>query len=242
MSLHCTVLIPAYNTEDYIGEAINSVIAQKYKKWDILVVDDGSTDKTVQVVEQFMVDRSISLISYKKNKGAAAATRIGLKAAQGPIITVLDSDDKLMSDSLSTVMPYFESDKKLGFLWTRFICSNGRRGWTTDLPKGCSLWKAMTQKGWWNASHQRFLRKKVYMRSMGLDVSIPSASDMQLALVMGSTGCRTKWVNKVTYWYRVGRKGSISENKRHQKKCADKAVERAKVRFKRFKRFGKAEG
>ena len=198
MSLHVSVLMPAYNTEKYIEEAIDSVLAQTYKDWDLLVVDDGSTDGTAAVVEKMMPGNNISLISYKKNKGAAAATRIGIKAAIGPIITVLDSDDLMMKHSLRTVMPYFESDEELGFAWTRFICSDGKKGWSFDLPKGRTLWDAMTKDRWWNASHQRFFRKSVYLKSRGLDVGIQSASDMQLALVMGSTGCKTKWINSVT--------------------------------------------
>jgi len=225
--LHCTILIPAYNTERYIKTAISSALRQTYSDFDILIVDDGSTDRTREIAERCVPGNPISLLTLP-HRGVTYATKIGLEHALGPVVTVLDSDDRLFPWSLEVAMPYFEERSDLGFLWTRFVCSNGKPGWSGDLPYGHTLWSALVKKKWWRASHQRFVRKEIYMQSRGLDPSIPYASDLQLAVVMASTGCATQHVPKVTYWYRVNRLGSISRNRKEQRECAALILRRAK--------------
>src|SRR5208282_2343957 len=199
--LHVTVLIPVYNRESFIGDAIDSVVAQDYSDWDILVVDDGSTDGTVEVVKSRVSDDRISLIQMKHG-GCAAAIAKGFEYARGPVITCLGSDDKLMPDSLSAVMPAFEDNLRLGYVWTNWIDSTGDKGISDFVPFGKTLVEALIS-GWWQASAQQFFRKEFYLQSEGLDTSIKYAEDMQLALLIGRTGCDTLHFPKVTYWRRI---------------------------------------
>ena len=229
--MHCTVLMPAYNTSVFIGDAIKSVLSQTYNDWDLLIVDDGSRDDTVNVASSFMKNNPVSIIRLRHNKGVAAATKLGIEYATGPIITVVDSDDKITKESLAVAMPHFIADKHLGFLWTSFICSTGRRGWSGPLPKNKTLWEAMTKHRWWRCSHQRFFRIKHYNKSPGFNERITASSDFQLALLMASTGCRTKFISNTTYWYRMNRKGNLSTDGRYQRRCAIKALEWAKSGF-----------
>ena len=196
--MHVTVLIPVYNREGFIGDAIDSVVAQDYSDWDILVVDDGSTDGTAEVVRSRLSDDRISLIQMKHG-GCAAATAMGIEHARGTVITCLGSDDKLMRDSLSTVIPKFENNPSLGYVWTNWIDSTGEKGVGDFLPYGKTLVEAIIS-GWWQASAQLFFRKEFYSQSEGLDTSIKYAEDMQLALLIGRTGCDTLHIPKVTYW------------------------------------------
>jgi len=195
------VLIPVYNRERFIGDAIDSVIAQEYSDWDVLVVDDGSTDSTVEAVKSRMPDDRITLLQMKHG-GCAAANAIGIEHARGPVITNLDSDDKLMPDSLSTVLPAFDENPRLGYVWTNWIDSTGDKGTNDFLPCGKTLFEAVTS-GWWKASAQRFYRKEFYMQSERLDISIEYAEDFQLALLISKTGCDTLHIPKVTYWRRI---------------------------------------
>jgi glycosyltransferase involved in cell wall biosynthesis len=199
--LHVTVLIPVYNRERFVGEAIDSVIAQDYRDWDVLVVDDGSTDRTVEVVKSRMSDDRIQLIQMKHG-GCAAATALGIERARGPVITCLDSDDKLMPDALSSVMPAFENNPRLGYIWTNWVNSTGEKGYSDYLPEGKTLLEAMIL-GWWKGFAERFFRKEFYSQSNGLDVSIRYAVDTQLALLIAKTGCDTLHIPKVTYWRRI---------------------------------------
>ena len=198
--MHVTVLIPVHNRERFIGDAIDSVIAQDYHDWDILVVDDGSTDQSVEVVNSRMSHDRIQLIQIKHG-GCAAATATGIERARGSVITVLDSDDKLMSDSLSAVMPSFENNPRLGYVWTNWVTSTGDK-WGDFLPCDKTLFQALIS-GWWEAPTQRFFKKEFYMTSERLDPSIQYAVDFQLALLIAKTGCDTLHIPKVTYWSRI---------------------------------------
>ena len=198
--MHVTVLIPVYNRECFIVDAIDSVVAQDYSDWDILVVDDGSTDRTAGVVKSRMSDHRISLIQMKHG-GCAAAIAAGIEHARGPVITCLGSDDRLMPDSLSAVMPAFEDNPRLGYVWTNWIDSTGDKGIGDFLPHGKTLVEAVIS-GWWRASTQQFFRKEFYLQSEGLDTSIKYVEDMQLALLIGRTDCDTLHIPKITYWRR----------------------------------------
>jgi succinoglycan biosynthesis protein ExoO len=87
-----SVIIPAYNTETYIGKAIESALKQTLTDIEVIIVDDGSSDKTVEVAKSF-TDRRLKVIVNQQNLGAAAARNRAFRAAQGEWIAVLDSDD-----------------------------------------------------------------------------------------------------------------------------------------------------
>jgi len=198
--VHVTVLISVYNRERFIGDAIDSVFAQDYSDWDILIIDDGSTDGTVEVVKSRLPNDRIQLIQMK-HAGLCATTATGIENARGPIITNLDSDDKLMANSLSAVMPYFEDDPRLGYVWTKFVDSHGKTGGGL-YPNGKTFFEAL-MSAWFDAYHQRFYRKEFYLQTERLDTSIRYSEDLQLALLLGKAGCETLHVPRVTYWRRL---------------------------------------
>ncbi|WP_373526857.1 glycosyltransferase family 2 protein [Nostoc sp.] len=92
MSLKVSIIIPAYNTEAYIGRAIESALEQTLNDIEVIIVDDGSSDKTVEVAKSF-TDQRLKVIVNQQNLGAAAARNRALRVAQGEWIAVLDSDD-----------------------------------------------------------------------------------------------------------------------------------------------------
>ncbi len=92
-----SIIIPAYNREQFIGECLDSVINQTYENWEALVVDDGSVDKTVDIVKEYACkDSRVKLIERQSDpRGGAACRNIGAAKAQGDYIIFLDSDDLL---------------------------------------------------------------------------------------------------------------------------------------------------
>lgn len=217
---HITILIPAYNTIRYISDCLKSCIAQNYGNYDILIVDDGSTDGTKELVEQYVANYPVSILSLPKNRGVTNATAVGIKAAQGPLITILDSDDIIYSQSLAIGAQPF-TDPEVGFVWTRFTKStSGKLGWSKKPPPGVSLYTALMHKDWWCATHQKFFRKSVYTKGIPLNVTIDRSSDFQLVLLLASSGCKCIHVAQVTYWYRMQRKGSITSEGSHKQKQA----------------------
>lgn len=100
-----SVVIPAYNRASTVEASIESVRAQSYAHWEIIVCDDCSTDKTVQVVEDLLIkENRIRLIKAQVNRGAQAARNAGIHAAKGEWIAFLDSDDQWLPDSLEVRM------------------------------------------------------------------------------------------------------------------------------------------
>lgn len=93
-----SIIIPVYNGEKYIADTIKSVIDQTYKNWELIIVDDGSTDNTAKVVEQFS-DYRISYIK-KNNTGVSDTRNVGANLAKGEILCFLDADDVWLPQNL----------------------------------------------------------------------------------------------------------------------------------------------
>ena len=123
-----SVIIPAYNTEKYIRRAIDSVLAQTHPAAEIIVVDDGSTDGTPEIVQSY--GPPVRYI-YQANAGPGAARNAGIRAAQGDWIAFLDSDDEWLSEKLHVQMNLLHRNPDLLWATSNFIrclCDENRRG------------------------------------------------------------------------------------------------------------------
>ena len=109
-----SVIIPTYNRKKYIKRAIDSVIRQSYKPFEIIVIDDGSTDGTYELIKQSYSSSQISL-KKQKNKGVSAARNKGVKLANGDWIAFLDSDDEWFENKLELQVREIKKSKT-------FIC------------------------------------------------------------------------------------------------------------------------
>src|SRR3989344_3204500 len=103
-----SVIIPAYNAGHYLGEAIESALAQTYPAVEIIVVDDDSTDNTQEIAHWYSAERNIIYI-HQENKGLSAARNAGIHAAQGEYIALLDSDDIFLPSKIERQVAYLES-------------------------------------------------------------------------------------------------------------------------------------
>ena len=120
-----SVIIPTYNRAHLVGRAIRSVLNQTYQDFEIIVVDDGSTDNTEEVVKSFN-DPRIRYIRHEENKGAAAARNTGIKAAKGKFIAFQDSDDEWLPKKLEKQMEAFDNaSPKVGVVYTGFWSIEG---------------------------------------------------------------------------------------------------------------------
>lgn len=98
-----SVIIPVYNVEKYLEDCINSVIEQSYKNLEIILIDDGSTDSSGVLCDQYAVKDSRIRVIHKKNGGQSTARNVGLEMASGEWITFVDSDDVVHSDMISVL-------------------------------------------------------------------------------------------------------------------------------------------
>ncbi len=102
-----SIIMPSWNTAKFIGESIQCVIDQTYQNWELIIVDDCSTDNTDEVVKPFLADQRIKYLHNEKNSGAALTRNYALREAQGEWIAFLDSDDLWTPDKL---------EKQIGFM------------------------------------------------------------------------------------------------------------------------------
>ncbi|MEH2157133.1 glycosyltransferase family 2 protein [Nostoc sp.] len=103
MNPKVSVIIPAYNTEAYIAKAIESALEQTLDDIEVIIVDDGSTDKTVEIAKSF-TDQRLKIMVNQQNLGVSAARNRALRAAQGEWIAVLDSDDWYVPERLEKLV------------------------------------------------------------------------------------------------------------------------------------------
>lgn len=103
-----SIIMPSWNTADYIEDSIRCVISQTYQKWELLIVDDCSTDSTDKVVERF-ADSRIKYFRNSKNIGAALTRNRALQEAQGEWIAFLDSDDLWKPDKLEKQLSFMQN-------------------------------------------------------------------------------------------------------------------------------------
>lgn len=105
-----SIITPSYNTAKFIGETIESVQAQTYQNWEMIIVDDCSSDNTDEVVAKYLSDKRIQFIKNEKNSGAAVSRNRALREAKGKWIAFLDSDDLWMPTKLEKQISFMEKN------------------------------------------------------------------------------------------------------------------------------------
>ncbi len=116
---HVSVVMPAYNAEKYISEAITSVMNQGHRDWDLIIIDDGSSDRTFELaMELSQNDDRINVQKNSKNHGVTYSRNRGIKVAKGPWVAFLDSDDMWRREKLSSQLELAHALDGASFLFT----------------------------------------------------------------------------------------------------------------------------
>jgi glycosyltransferase involved in cell wall biosynthesis len=206
-----SVIIPAYNGDRYIGEAIDSILAQTYKDYEIIVVDDGSTDNTAQVAQQY--GNQIQYLS-QTNQGVAASRNLGLSVAKGEYIAFLDQDDLFLSHKLLAQVTLLEKNPSLGI---------ANSGWQIVDQQGqvkaaVEPWEKIPQLNladliiWKPVFLGAMLFRHSWLkRSGGFDTTLEQTPDVDLVLRLAALGCAAAWVEQTTVKYRQ-HKANASNN------------------------------
>ncbi len=105
-----SIITPSYNTAKFIPDTIESVLAQTYTNWEMIIVDDCSTDNTDEVVKPYLADGRIRYLKNPKNSGAAISRNYALREAKGKWIAFLDSDDLWESEKLHKQIKFMEDN------------------------------------------------------------------------------------------------------------------------------------
>jgi glycosyltransferase involved in cell wall biosynthesis len=118
-----TVVIPAFNAEEHIGEALASIRAQTLRDFEVIVVDDGSSDGTVEVARRFAGDFDLTIVP-QANRGPAAARNNGIRRARGRYCALLDADDLMLPDRLAVQADLLDREADLGLVYSDVMTFN----------------------------------------------------------------------------------------------------------------------
>lgn len=119
MKFLVSIVMPAYNVAGFIAKSIESVLSQSLSNWELLIVNDCSTDNTVQEIERYLTDNRIKLINNSKNLGGAGSRNVAIKAAQGRYLAFLDADDIWLPEKLEKQIAFMQQ-QKIGFSFTGY--------------------------------------------------------------------------------------------------------------------------
>ncbi|OYX79793.1 MAG: glycosyl transferase [Flavobacteriales bacterium 32-34-25] len=116
-----SVIIPIFNSEKYISDTIISVQNQTYQNWEMLLVDDGSTDETQTIITSFLTDKRIQFYPLEKNSGTGVARNFALEKANGKYISFLDADDLWKPEKLEKQIDFMQTNA-LPFTFSFYDC------------------------------------------------------------------------------------------------------------------------
>jgi glycosyltransferase involved in cell wall biosynthesis len=197
-----SVIIPVYNGERYIVQAVESALRQTFTNLEIIIVDDGSTDRTQQVLQPYF-DRVRYI--YQENQGVAAARNIACQLAQGEFLAFLDADDYFLPSKLEKQLACFDHDPALDMVQT---------GWLMVDETGKDI---SEMKPWQQAPKldlesfiifkcvrpsAMMLRRKWWEKLGGFNDNFPLAEDLDFALRLALKGCKAVWLEEILTCYR----------------------------------------
>jgi glycosyltransferase involved in cell wall biosynthesis len=213
-----SVLIPAYNAAQWIEKTINSVLAQTWKRLEIIVVDDGSSDDTLIVARRIIDDR-VQVLT-QPNQGAAAARNHALRQAQGDYIQFLDADDLLAPDKIEQQIKLLQTSSPnciAAGAWARFYHHPRESAFTLD-----ALWQHLSPVDWLIAAWQENLMMHPAAWLVPRSV-IAAAGEWDESLSLNDDGeyfCRVilasqgvQFCGHAKSFYRSGIAGSLSDRK-----------------------------
>ncbi|HEY4346154.1 MAG TPA: glycosyltransferase [Gaiellaceae bacterium] len=190
-----SVIVPALNGARFLGEALDSIREQSYKRWEVLLVDGGSTDRTLEIASRFDRVRTISQLG----SGLAGAWNEGLAAAEGELIAFLDSDDRWLRDKLSRQVALLAADPSIdcAIARVRFVLEPGLpipSGFRPELLEGDHVA---------NMPSALLARRSVFERIGDFDTRWRIAMDIDWFARLKDAGLRTELVPEVMLEKRV---------------------------------------
>jgi len=208
-----SVIIPTFNRFDLLPRAVRSVLGQTFSDLELIIVDDGSRDKTPKIVEKFKVrDNRVRYIRLRENQGGPRARNIGIKAARGKYIALLDDDDQWLSKKLEwQVEKFHRLSKKVGVVYggyrkifvdqereDQIIRPRAKGEIFQELLRGCPI-----------GSPTNLIRRDCFDRIGLFDVKLKSCQDWDLWLRIGRY-YQFEFVDRIVANYYLHRRSQIS--------------------------------
>jgi glycosyltransferase involved in cell wall biosynthesis len=205
-----SVIIPAYNGSRYLAQAIDSVLMQTYRSYELIVIDDGSTDNTELVLQPYLQkgdqqERAEIRYMYQTNQGVGAARNHGIRLAQAEWIAFLDQDDVWFPDKLALQVACLQSQPQLGIVHSgwQIIDAAGRLRSTVQPWQGLPILDREAWLQWKPVFLGAMLFRRDWLAKVGgFREQWQQTGDVDLVLRLASLGCPAAWVKQATVKYR----------------------------------------
>ncbi len=226
--------MPVYNEEKHISEAINSVINQTFVDWELVIVNDASTDNTKKISQNYCKkNKRIKLINHNENKYRAGALNTGIKNSKGKYITFLDGDDIYMSNMLEEETKFLEKNMKIDLVYGNMKRFNEEGDFEfvdaiefKENPKKIMLrsvkrkdfekiktYEILSERGKKLIPGCSVMMRREIFKSVHFDEDLVASQDYDLWFKIIGKGFKLKKLNILAYRYRI-HKGNVSKGKK----------------------------
>jgi glycosyltransferase involved in cell wall biosynthesis len=204
-----SVIMPNYNNSIYIKAAIESVLAQKYTNWELIIVDDGSSDNSIDIINSYLKNKKIKLIKNRSNKGVAYTAMKAVENSSGTIIGTLDSDDILHENALKIMVDEHILNPDAGLIYSNhYVCDENlnilkQLDLIESFSDGTSLQDIFIDqnKSLGISFHFRTFKRFAYDLIDGYDANLLCFEDRDLYYQLEKIA-KIKCVNQCLYFYR----------------------------------------
>lgn len=226
-----SVIVPAYNIRNYIPETLVSLEKQSFRDFEVLVVDDGSTDDTVEKIKPFCQRDFRFKLLQKENGGISSARNYGMRHARGEYIALLDGDDIYKPDKLANHVARLDRDPRVGVVYSASAAMRDDGGSTfvslSGRPISSDPLLALLCKNFIGHGSNAVFRREIIEEVGGFDETLPSSEDIDFWLRIAAT---RRWQfdrePKILCCYRV-RPSGVSFNVAEMQRCSERVIQAA---------------
>lgn len=207
-----SIVIPAYNAEKYITECLNSIVKQDCDNYELIVVDDGSSDNTGKICDKYEKCFNQVNIFHTKNNGVSSARNFGLEKAKGEYVWFVDSDDLVMPNSVKTISALLDKSELLIFGTEEFDKKNTVKRQYDDLETDnqYAISQMLSDTGVRGYLFNKVFRLDVIKKNhLAFDATIKNCEDLLFSVHYTSLVKRVKISNEILYRYRQRKNGAI---------------------------------
>lgn len=188
-----SIIIPCYNYGRFLHEAIESALAQTYHPIEVIVINDGSTDNTIEVASKYPV----ILLNNKENQGAPKTFNKGVELARGDFCVILSADDKLHPSFIEKTMHVLQSNKDIAFVYTHTILFGVKEGFMYSREYDAESLKFSNY-----ITGTALTRKSAILQTTGFDVELNCLEDWDLWLSFAEKGLYGQLLAEPLFYYR----------------------------------------
>lgn len=223
-----SIFMANFNKGVFIEEAIRSVLEQNYENWELIIIDDCSTDNSNEVIVKFLYDRRIRFLKNKINLGKVKTLKKMIEISSGEIIGILDSDDVLLPDALKEIGKAYAVNPEYGFVYTRSLYCDEK---LNEIGEGESRYMPSGQSNIFDlyVTHFRTFKKSLFLKTEGYDEEVMIAEDRDKIMKMEEV-TNFYFIDKILHKYRI-----LPDSQCHKRKALLR-VSLAVAKYKAYKR------